>query len=84
MIASCLGTSVSVIHVKRMSHDLACLADKLSRNATLEFYERKCLNETENVVKVPELENWLEHPSEDWELPHKLLDYVIVAMRKRM
>jgi hypothetical protein len=76
IISHFLGAIVTVQHLPRMSTESAILADKLSRAATTGPEERRAVREA-IPYKVPDaLLQWLQQPSEDWELPNNLLKEV--------
>ncbi len=68
-IAMLLGTMIHVVHVKRMSNDMAALADKLSRTDKWDRDEKILLKGKEVKMKSQALLRWLKHPVEDWNLP---------------
>ena len=73
VISQFLGASVTVQHLPRMSTDSAVLADKLSRLSTTGPEELHAVRDA-IPYKVPDaLLSWLQNPSEDWDLPNKLL-----------
>ncbi len=76
LISSYLGASVEIRHLPRMSSPSARLADALTRSTTTEEVHRDAVKSAPPVFIPPDLHNWLDHPSEDWSLPAKLLSHV--------
>ena len=76
LMSAFLGTTVHVVHIPRKTTWENIVADKLSRRKTTTHAVRKLLNSF-STTKVPSFfRNWLSHPSEDWNLPRKCLDFV--------
>ncbi len=75
-IASFLGARTRIFHVKRMSHEMATLADKLSRSGRLDMDELSNLKGKEVKIGSYFLEKWLSEPWEDWSLPYNLVEEV--------
>jgi len=76
VICAFLEVNASVRHLPRLSTWEASLCDRLSRDATTTEMDRRLLR-TWKDKKIPlELMKWLENPSEDWDLPIRLLEYV--------
>ena len=76
LMSAFLGTTVHVVHIPRKTTWENIVADKLSRRKTTTRAVRKLLNSF-STTKVPSFfSNWLSHPSEDWNLPRKCLDFV--------
>ncbi len=84
IITCFLGARVTVLHVKRMSHELAALADTLSRDGKIDREESYCLHKRETLVESRTLSSWLRSPAEDWSLPSRFLDEVKSAVMKTM
>ena len=76
VIAYYLECIVHIVHLPRKSSWDAMLTDRLSREKTTTRQDRALLSS----FKLPDiplvLKQWLESPTEDWELPMKLLYYV--------
>jgi hypothetical protein len=76
LISSYVGASVEIRHLPRMSSPSARLADALTRSTTTEEIHRDAVKSAPPVLIPPDLQDWLDHPSEDWSLPVKLLSHV--------
>jgi hypothetical protein len=76
LIASYLGSWVTVQHLPRMSTDSAKLADHLTRKSTTKKKDLRAIRRAEHAHIPWPLLSWLHDPFEDWELPHKLLQSV--------
>jgi len=83
LIASYLGSWVTVQHLPRMSTDSAKLADHLSRKATTTKKDLKLISRASHSQAPWPLLSWLNNPSEDWELPNRLLESVKTRVRDR-
>ncbi len=75
-MAAHLGTKVHVVHVKRMTHELASLADKISRTDRLDREEKGLVAGKFRLMKSKALEYWLTDPVLDWNLPYKMLEEI--------
>jgi hypothetical protein len=76
IIAAFLGTSVEIRHLPRISTPSAELVDALTRSTTTLDNHREIVSQAPQAV-IPEiLTDWLENPTEDWQLPIRLLSYV--------
>ena len=90
-LAGYLGTPVHVEHVDRMSEDLACLADEMSRRSVSKHRARREVLETSERWKVDSfLNQWLEDPSAKGDLCGRLMkelknkkNYVILQKNYR-
>jgi hypothetical protein len=78
LITSYLGTIVHVVHVARCSDEWSELADRLSRKSTMTAEVRKKFRFARKVVIPRVVTDWLQRPSEDWDLPFKLLESVVM------
>lgn len=77
IIAFYLGTSVTVQHLPRMSTPLATLADQLSRSSTTGKHQLAAIQHATSLPLPQPLLDWLRNPSDDWNLPLRLLDAVM-------
>jgi hypothetical protein len=76
LICAYLGSILHVEHIPRCSDWGSEVADNLSREETTGFLESRMLTRWKSLKIPKELENWLQAPTEDWDLPFKLLSYV--------
>ena len=76
LISSYLGTTVHVRHIPRNSNWESSLVDRMSRGKTLSTWDISLLKSFPGLSIPPALIEWVEHPSEDWGLPLRLLNYV--------
>jgi len=76
IIAAFLGTSVEIRHLPRISTPSAELVDALTRSTTTLQHHRDLVNQAPQEVVPSILTDWLENPTEDWQLPIHLLSYV--------
>ena len=76
LMSAFLGTTVNVVHIPRKTTWENIVADKLSRRKTTTHAVRKLLNSFSTTKVLSFFSNWLSHPSEDWNLPRKCLDFV--------
>jgi hypothetical protein len=79
LVASYLGTIVHVVHIARCSDEWSDLADKLSRKSTMTAEVRKKLRFARKGVIPRVVTDWLQRPSENWDLPFKLLESVVMS-----
>jgi hypothetical protein len=76
IVSAFLGTSIEVRHLPRISCPSAVLADALTRSTTTTAEHRRLISAAP-PVHIPEaLLDWLENPSDDWNLPLVLLRHV--------
>ena len=76
MISAYLATSIAVQHLPRVSSWEARLVDRLSREEST-WTSDKQLVDSFNLPQIPAcLRDWMLKPSEDWNLPYKLLEHV--------
>jgi hypothetical protein len=76
IIAAFLGTSVEIRHLPRISTPSAELVDALTRSTTTLHNHRDIVSQAPTAVIPAILTDWLENPTEDWQLPILLLSYV--------
>ena len=76
LISSYLGTTVHVRHIPRNSNWESSMVDRMSRGKTLSTWDISLLKSFPGLSIPPALIEWVEHPSEDWGLPLRLLNYV--------
>jgi hypothetical protein len=76
LISAYLQCQVHVAHLPRMSTWDACLADRMSREATTGYNDKKLLSSFGNPECPDVLLQWLQNPLQDWSLATKLLQHV--------
>jgi hypothetical protein len=76
IISAYLGSSVEIRHLPRISTPSAELVDALTRSTTTLQHHREIVSQAPTVVIPSILTEWLEDPSEDWQLPFQLLYFV--------
>ena len=76
IISHFLGCRTTVQHLPRKSTPLASLADELTRSSTTKRYQLDAIRYSTSLPVPKELMDWLQSPSEDWDLPLRLLDCV--------
>jgi hypothetical protein len=76
IISHFLGCQTTVQHLPRKSTPLASLADELTRSSTTKRYQLDAIRYSTSLPVPKELMDWLHSPSEDWDLPLRLLDCV--------
>jgi hypothetical protein len=76
LICAYLGSILHIEHVPRCSDWGSEVADNLSREVTTGFLENRMLTRWQNLPVPSDLKMWLQNPTEDWDLPFKLLKYV--------
>jgi hypothetical protein len=77
LIAAYLGAEVHVMHIPRLENKWAEVADSLTRQKTSSNSVFAILGEVPESRVKGALEEWIEHPAENWELPEKLLEEVM-------
>lgn len=76
VISYYLECIIHIEHLPRKSNWDALVTDRLSREKTTTRQDRKLLNSFDLPAIPLVLVQWMESPTEDWNLPMKLLDYV--------
>jgi len=76
LISAFLEINVHVRHMPRVSCWEACICDRLSRKITTTLNDKRLLRGYENLKIPKELLNWLEDPTENWNICIDLLNYV--------
>jgi hypothetical protein len=76
LICAYLGSILHIEHVPRCSDWGSEVADNLSREVTTGFLENRMLTRWKNLPVPSDIKTWLQNPTEDWDLPFKLLKYV--------
>jgi hypothetical protein len=74
LIAALLGSVIHIDHFPRCSDWASEMADNLSRETATVFLESR--ERFSNVQKPSILHDWLNNPTEDWNLSFKLLSWV--------
>jgi hypothetical protein len=77
LIGAFLGSRIYVEHLPRCSDWGSEKADNLSRERTTGFLETRMLQRWQHLVLPQVLRDWFQNPKEDWEIPNKLLNYVV-------
>jgi hypothetical protein len=80
IISHFLGCHTEVQHLPRKSTPLAALADELTRSSTTKRNQLNAIRHSQSLPIPKELIDWLHNPSEDWELPFRLLSSVKMRM----
>ncbi len=82
LISARLHSVFHVTHVKRRSDWESEMVDNMSRESTTGFLEKRIL-QRQAVHNLPSvLLEWLENPTEDWNLPNLLLNHVNTSLCK--
>jgi hypothetical protein len=76
VIEAFLECKIYVIHLKRMSNNLASLGDSLSREETTTPEIRRMIDGIPVKSPAGALTEWLKNPLLDWDLPQKVLNDV--------
>jgi hypothetical protein len=76
IISFYLGCKVTIEHLPRNSNPLSKLADQLTRSSTTGPAQEQAVSCAASLPMPPALIHWLNHPTEDWNLPIKLLNHV--------
>jgi hypothetical protein len=76
VIEAFLECRIFVEHVKRMSTDMAVLADHLSRESTTTAADLACIQHLHWHELEGPLKDWLSNPVLDWQLPRKLVTWL--------
>jgi hypothetical protein len=82
VIEAFLCCKIYVTHVKRMSTDMAVLADHLSRETTITPADYEAVSHVEIDRPWGRLGKWLEDPVLNWNLPSLILEDVKSIMEK--
>jgi hypothetical protein len=76
VIEAFLSCKIYVSHLRRMSNQIAVIADSLSREATTTSELLAELSQIPHHRVEGALQHWLQNPVLDWDLPLKILDDV--------
>lgn len=71
-----LGCPTSILHLPRKSTPAASLADELTRSSTTKRGQLNAIRGAPHFPIPAVLLDWLQHPTEDWDLPIHLLQDV--------
>ncbi len=82
LVSAYLQCQVHVVHLPRMSTWDACLADRMSREATTGYNDKKLLSSFGNLRCPDVLLQWLHNPFQDWDLAMNLLHHVTNTCEK--
>jgi hypothetical protein len=82
LICAYLGSTLHVLHSPRCSDWGSITADKLTREHTTNFLEERMLVRWKHLSIPKLLQQWLDNPTEDWDLPFKLLEHVQEKLNK--
>jgi len=80
LIEARLACRIHVRHLPRLSSPEGELADHLSREATTGGREERAIKGAEVALRPGELGTWLQNPSEDWDLAHRLLEQAVSSL----
>jgi len=81
VLEALLECKIYVTHVKRCSTHVAILADNLSRKSTSTSATMKSIEGKLRTVKSKSLENWLQWPTLNWELPQQICEDVKLLLK---
>ncbi len=76
LIGAFLGSVIHVIHCPRRSSWESEVADNLTRKNTTSFLDKQIINRYVHRSIPLALTNWMENPSNNWELASDLLNHV--------
>jgi hypothetical protein len=76
LISAYLQCQVHIRHLPRLSNWEAMLVDRLSREETTTYADKRRLRSFPRYRIPDALAGWMRNPSEDWKLPDKLLEHV--------
>ncbi len=76
MISFYVGSINYALHLPRMSTWEASMVDRMSRKSTTSEKDRNLINSFRNNPIPDCLSEWMQNPTEDWDLATKLLDHV--------
>jgi hypothetical protein len=77
LIRAYLGSVLHISHSPRRSLWETETADNLTRSQTTSFLEKQILGRFSNLIVPPLLTNWLNNPTNDWNLALDLLKHVM-------
>ncbi len=77
LICAYLGSVIHVEHCHRRSTWAACTADNLTRKSTTTFLEEQIVGRFSHLTLPEALTNWLNSPTDDWDLATDLLKHVM-------
>jgi hypothetical protein len=76
LICAYLGSALHAEHTPRCSDWGSSVADSLSRKSTTGFLEQRMLSRWKHINLPEVIDSWLNNPTDDWDLPFKLLKFV--------
>ena len=76
LISFYLGSTVHVYHLPRKSDYESHMVDRMTREKTLSYSDRKLLDSFKFMKAPSVFLDWLKFPTEDWDLSMKLLNHV--------
>jgi hypothetical protein len=77
LIGAFLGSVIHVAHCPRRSSWEAEVADNLTRRSTTSFLDMQIVNRYDHHTIPVALTNWMENPSNNWDLALDLLNHVM-------
>jgi hypothetical protein len=77
LISGYLGSIIHVIHCPRRSSWESKMADNFTREKTSSFLEQQILCRYRDLGIPREISAWMSNPTNDWNLPMKLLHHVM-------
>jgi hypothetical protein len=77
LIGAYLGSVLHISHSPRRSSWETETADNLTRSQTTSFLEKQILSRFSNLAVPPQLTNWLNNPSNNWDFAIDLLKHVM-------
>ena len=82
ILSSYLRCRVYIVHTPRLSSPGAVMADHLSRSSSTSQEEENLARSLSSPSISPALQNWLQNPSVDWNLPLALLEEIQLSHDK--
>jgi hypothetical protein len=79
ILSAKLCCTIHVEHLPRISTWEATVADRLSRRSTSTRWDRNLVNSFKHAPLPPFLRHWLSHPTEDWSLPVRISEELVVS-----
>jgi hypothetical protein len=76
VISHRISCTVHIEHLPRMSTPDAVLVDRLSRESTTSEEDKRLLKKFDNICLPKSFVSWLKSPTEDWDLPQKIVNYL--------
>jgi hypothetical protein len=77
LISGYLGSIIHVIHCPRRSSWESKMVDNFTREKITSFLEQQILSRYRNLKIPAAITSWMNNPTNDWDLPMKLLYHVM-------